>query len=107
MDIYCDLYDIVGEGEYEVAYCWDDSIIIDKDAERQIDLIDVQEGLMSKVEYRVKWYGETQEQAETALKSVKNERIAEMELTQKYTMPENQTTLQRANESIKVTSEIV
>lgn len=107
MDIYCDLYDIVPSGDYEVAYCWDDSIIIDKDAERQIDLIDVEKGLMSKVEYRIKWYGETQEQAETALKSVEDEKINEMELVQKYTKPEDQTTLQRANESQKVTSEIV
>jgi A118 family predicted phage portal protein len=70
MDIYCDLYSIVSKGEYEVAYHWDDSILVDKDAERQIDLIDVEKGLMSKVEYRVKWKGETEAQAEEALKKI-------------------------------------
>lgn len=105
MDIYCDLYDIVPKGKYEVAYSWDDSIIIDKDAERQIDLIDVEKGLMSKVEYRVKWYGETISQAEEALKKVEAEKIANIEVQQK-TMSNQQTTLQRANESQKVTSKI-
>ena len=105
MDIYCDLYDIVPAGTYEVAYSWDDSIIIDKDAERQIDLIDVEKGLMSRVEYRVKWYGETPEQAEEALKKVDKERLADIEMQQKA-LPQNQTPLQRANESQKVTSKI-
>ena len=105
IDIYCDLYQIVEPGKYEVAYSWDDSIIIDKDAERQIDLIDVEKGLMSKVEYRVKWYGETAAQAEEALKKVEDEKIADIEIQQKA-MPQNQTPLQRANESDKVTSKI-
>ena len=34
-DYYCTLYNIVPEGDYEVAYSWDDSIIVDKDTERQ------------------------------------------------------------------------
>ena len=59
VDIYCDLYKITPQGEYEVAYHWDDSIINDKDVEKQSDLIDVNAGLMSKVEYRMKWFGET------------------------------------------------
>lgn len=105
MDIYCDLYQIVKPGKYEVAYSWDDSIIIDKDAERQIDLIDVEKGLMSKVEYRVKWYGETTDQAIEALKKVEEEKLADIEMQQKA-MPQNQTPLQRANESQKVTSKI-
>ena len=46
MDKYCDLYLIVPEGDFEVAYKWDDSIIVDKDAERQVDLIDVNNGLL-------------------------------------------------------------
>lgn len=111
MDKLCDLYDIVPSGDYEVAYCWDDSIIIDKDSERQIDLIDIEKGLMSKVEYRMKWYGETEEQAKTVLKTVDDEKKAEMELQQSVMMnnqqpgeqQKKQTDLQRANESNKVT----
>lgn len=42
---------------------FDDSIIEDKTAERERDRQDVAAGLMAKWEYRVKWYGETEEQA--------------------------------------------
>ena len=111
MDKLCDLYNIVPSGDYEVSYCWDDSIIIDKDAERQIDLIDVEKGLMSKKQYRMKWYGETETQAEDALKEVDEEKKSDMELQQSFMMDNQkpgeqqakQTDLQRANESNKVT----
>lgn len=83
IDIYCILYDIVPEGEYEVGYNWDDSIIVDKDAERQLDLIDVESGLMSKVEYRMKWKGETRTQAEEALQEIAKETEASMLIQQK------------------------
>lgn len=73
MDIYCDLYNIAPDGKYEVAYKWDDSIIIDKDAERQSDLLDIRNGLMSKVEYRMKWYGETETQAIESIELIKKE----------------------------------
>ena len=66
MDKYCDLYNIVdgSKDDYEVAYDWDDSILVDKDTERQVDMIDVDKGRMSKIEYRMKWYGETEAQAQ-------------------------------------------
>lgn len=109
MDKYCDMYEINSKGDYEVSFCWDDSIIIDKDAERQIDLLDVEKGLMSKKEYRIKWYGDTENQAEEALKDIEGEKKKEMELVQSMA-PQNangelqkkQTDLQRANESNKV-----
>lgn len=81
MDKYCDLYDIVS-GDYDVAYAWDDSILVDKDAEKQADLIDVDKGLMSKVEYRMKWYGETEEQAKEMLKQISDEQTKAMERQQ-------------------------
>lgn len=73
MDTLCDLYAIEEGGEYEVAYSWDDSILVDKDSERQVDLIDVDKGLMSKVEYRMKWFGETEDQAIQSLKKIQEE----------------------------------
>lgn len=102
MNTYCDLYDIVPEGDYEVAFKWDDSIIVDKDAERQQDLIEVEKGLMSKVEYRMKWYGETENQAEDSLKRIQEEKTTEIENTQ-AAIASNQTPLERANESGEVT----
>lgn len=47
----------------EIVVDFDDSIIEDKNAERQSDRADMAAGIMSKVEYRAKWYGETEEEA--------------------------------------------
>ena len=47
----------------EIVVDFDDSIIEDKQAERQSDRQDVSMGAMTLVEYRAKWYGETEEEA--------------------------------------------
>ncbi len=54
-------------GDTEITIAFDDSIIQDKDAERQCDRQDVSMGAMSVAEYRSKWYGETLEQAQKNL----------------------------------------
>ena len=51
----------------EIVIDFDDSIIEDKQSERQQDRTDVSMGVMSKAEYRAKWYGETLEEAEKNL----------------------------------------
>ena len=106
METYCDLYSIVPAGKYEVAYSWDDSIIVDKDAERQIDLLDVQAGLLSKVEYRMKWFGETEAQAEEVLAKIKVEKEEEMKIQLAGKPSSEQTTLERSNQSKKTTENI-
>lgn len=50
-----------------VTITFDDSIIQDKEAERQSDRQDVAMGAMTLAEYRAKWYGETPEQAQQNL----------------------------------------
>lgn len=47
----------------EVNIDFDDSIIQDKESERQTDKGDIAIGAMSVLEYRMKWYGETEEEA--------------------------------------------
>lgn len=47
----------------ELVIDFDDSIIEDKQAERQSDRADMAAGIMSKIEYRMKWYGETEAEA--------------------------------------------
>ena len=47
----------------EIAISFDDSIIEDKQAERQQDRQDVSMGVMRLEEYRAKHYGETIEEA--------------------------------------------
>lgn len=88
MDKYCDLYNIVdgSKDDYEVAYDWDDSILVDKDTERQVDMIDVDKGRMSKIEYRMKWYGETEAQAQESLDKISDEQQKSLEMQQKLMM---------------------
>ena len=50
-----------------VTIQFDDSIIQDKEAERQSDRQDVAMGAMGVDEYRSKWYGETIEEAQQNL----------------------------------------
>lgn len=61
------LYNLTAEGEFEVSYVWDDSIVVDAEAERMRDRDEVDHNLMAKWEYRKKWYGETEEQAKAAI----------------------------------------
>ncbi len=51
----------------EIVIQFDDSIIEDKNAQRQQDRQDVSMGAMSLAEYRSRWYGETLEQAQKNL----------------------------------------
>ncbi len=86
MDVYCTLYNIVGDapyiggkidtshiGKYEVSFEFDDSTITDIDTEinRRIALMNV--GLTSKLEVRMWYFGETEEQAKEALQKIDEE----------------------------------
>lgn len=53
-----------------------DSIKTDEDTERQLDIRDMQMGLMSRVDYRMKWYGETEEQAKQKIAEITMENMA-------------------------------
>lgn len=50
-----------------ISVVFDQSPLVDENAERQRDKDDVSAGLMQKWEYRVKWYGETEEEAKAKL----------------------------------------
>lgn len=54
----------------EINIVFDDSYIIDKEAERQRDLQEIREGLKAKWEYRKKWYDETEEEARKKIKEL-------------------------------------
>ena len=47
-----------------------DGVITDDSAERETDRQDVSMGVMSKIEYRAKWYGETEEEAAESLEKI-------------------------------------
>ena len=73
MNALCDLYDITPEGEYEVSYEWDDSILVDVDTELGKRITLMQNGIMGKEEIRMWYMGETERQAREALLKVQEE----------------------------------
>ncbi len=64
---WCEIYALCPSGSYHVSSIWDDSIVVDKEKERATDRADVAMGVMQLWEYRMKWYGETEEQAKIAV----------------------------------------
>lgn len=79
MNAYCDLYEITPPGEYDVNFEWDDSIIVDVDMELNKRMTLLQNGLTSKLELRMWYFGETERQAKEALQQVGNESSEQME----------------------------
>ena len=86
MNAYCDIYpelvpnseavngepqeDAIATTEYDVSFEWDDSIIVDRETELQQRLTLMHDGLAGRVENRMWYYGETEEQAIEALKKI-------------------------------------
>lgn len=56
-------YNALTKSGYEFVCNFKDSILVDEETERAQDKADVAMGAMSLVEYRMKWYGETEEEA--------------------------------------------
>ena len=79
MNVYCDLYEITVEGDYDVSFEWDDSIIVDVDTELGKRITLMQNGLASKVETRMWYFGETERQAREALANIQSESMEAME----------------------------
>jgi A118 family predicted phage portal protein len=73
MNALCSLYEITPEGEYDVSYEWDDSILVDVDTELGKRMTLMQNGIMSKEELRQWYFGETERQAREALLKVQEE----------------------------------
>jgi len=70
IDAMLTLYGICQPGKWAYSASWDDSVIEDTETERMNDRDDVRDNLMAAWEYRVKWYGETEEQARKAIKEL-------------------------------------
>ena len=60
--------DVAIKEDAHITVVFDQSPLVDENAERQRDKDDVATGIMQKWEYRVKWYGETETEAKKALK---------------------------------------
>lgn len=78
-DVYCSLYNITPPGEYEMSFEWDDSILVDTEAELAQRMTMVNAGLSSKLETRMWFFGETENQAKAALQKIEDEKKQSME----------------------------
>ena len=63
MDTWATLNKLAPSGIYSTAYDWDDSIVVDSDAQKQSDLALVDKNLMSGWEFRMRNFGEDEETA--------------------------------------------
>ena len=79
MDVYCILYELTADGEYDVSFEWDDSILVDVDTELGKRITLMQNGLASKVETRMWYYGETERQALEALQKIQEYKTLEFQ----------------------------
>lgn len=66
------------KADAEITIKFDDSIIVDESVERTQDMLDMSAGIMTKVEYRMKWYSEDEKTA--------TNKIEEMDA---FTIPED------------------
>lgn len=86
MNVYATLYEITPEGEYEVNFEWDDSIMVDINEEINKRLTLMQNGLTSKLENRMWYFGETEQQAREALAKIdeENQRAQASDMAMQY-----------------------
>ena len=78
MDKYASVYHLAPEGDYDVSFEWDDSILTDTDAEMQERLMMLNAGIISKAEFREWYFGETKAQAKAAIESIMQENADSM-----------------------------
>ena len=77
MDIWATLYKLAPAGKYAPVYEFDDSVVVDKDLKFQQDMRLVQQGLMSRVEFRMRNFGEDEETAKAKIAEVMTEKPEE------------------------------
>ena len=70
IDAWCDLEGLAPSGNIEVSYDWDDSLVVDKKSEIEQLRADVSMGAVGLVEYRMRRFGETEEQARQMIASL-------------------------------------
>ena len=58
---------------------FDDSVIEDKAEEKRQDIVQINAGVMSKIEYRMKWFGETEDEATKAVEEISKAQLGLIE----------------------------
>ena len=80
MDVYATLFNLAPDGAYAVSYEWDDSLISSPEEELQRRLTLMQAGLESKLNLRMWYYGETEDQAKAQMQRINEEAIQNAEV---------------------------
>ena len=80
MDTWTTLSNLAPKGAYTATYDFDDSVIVDKDAQFAQDDRLVARGIMGKVEFRMRNLGEDEETAKKAIAAAKSEQANEQEI---------------------------
>ena len=78
MDVHATLAGLAPEGEYELSFEWDDSIIVDTDQQLNERLALANVGAISRAELRGWYLGETDAQAAAAIAQIDRERMQQM-----------------------------
>ena len=73
MNKYADIYGMAPEGDYEVSFEWDDSIMTDMNQQLEERLALMSAGVIGKQEFRQWYFGETEAQARAALEKLQQE----------------------------------
>lgn len=79
MDVYATAYKLSPEGDYDVSFEWDDSIITDTAQQLEERMMLLHDGVISKAELRQWYLGETAAQAEAGVKAAAEEKKANYE----------------------------
>jgi A118 family predicted phage portal protein len=68
----CELSTTIGNpiDASEVSITWEDSVIVDTAEQKRLAILEIDNGVLSKEEYRMKFYGETLEQAREKLAEI-------------------------------------
>lgn len=78
MDIWATLESLAPKGKYAVKFEFDDSVVVDKEAQMVSDMRMVTAAIMSKVEFRMRNLGEDEATAKKMLAGVKSEQEEQM-----------------------------
>ena len=79
MDKYATMYHLAPEGEYDVSFDWDDSIITDSEQQMNEMLMLYNAGIIGKQEFREWYFKETSAQAKAAIEALQQEKLSDME----------------------------
>lgn len=87
MNVWADLYKLAPEGDYEVSFEWDDSIITDSEQQMNEKMMLLDNGIISKTEFREWYFSETKDQASAAIEAVAEENASEQMAGIKQLLP--------------------